>query len=201
VSPAVFFLRKPDRPPPLAHLPRAAPLPLPWQNESAPLPAHLPDSLFHLPISSPTRNAFAIEAPPAAADSSPSSLRLATPPYKSCPRAPSPHHGPSPRIGSLHPHPYCPPTELHAPPPPLFDVGAPPSSHRPHLPPVRIPKAFSLFPPTHGEETPSEPAARCCFHGGLVNPRRNPGPRVMNPVHGICNRKLIHKSSKFQRFL
>jgi hypothetical protein len=79
VSPAVFFLRKPDRAPPPAHLPRGTPLPLPWQNESAPLPAHLPDSLFHLPISSPTRNAFTIEAPPAAADSSPPSLRLATP--------------------------------------------------------------------------------------------------------------------------
>jgi hypothetical protein len=74
VSPAVFFLREPDRAPPPVHLPRADPLPLPWQNESAPLPAHLPDSPFCLPISSPTRNAFTIEAPPAAADSSPPSL-------------------------------------------------------------------------------------------------------------------------------
>jgi hypothetical protein len=83
------------------------------------------------------------------------------PPNKSHPRAPSPHHGPDPRIDSLHPRPCCPPTELHAPPPPLVDVGAPPSSHHPYLPPVRIPKVSSPFSPTHGEEIPAEPAARC----------------------------------------
>jgi hypothetical protein len=33
-------------------------------------------------------------------------------PYKSRPRAPSPHHRPIPHIGSLHLHPYCTPIEL-----------------------------------------------------------------------------------------
>jgi hypothetical protein len=46
--------------------------------------------------------------------------------------------------------------------PQLFDVGTPQSSHHPDLPPVRIMKAFSLFPPTHGEVSPSEPAAQGC---------------------------------------
>jgi hypothetical protein len=49
-----------------------------------------------------------------------------------------------------------------SPPPPLFDARTPQSSRRPHLPPVRIPKAFSLFPPTHGEVSPSELGARFC---------------------------------------
>jgi hypothetical protein len=35
-----------------------------------------------------------------------------SPPYKRHPRALSPHQLPIPRIGSLHPHPYCPPIEL-----------------------------------------------------------------------------------------
>jgi hypothetical protein len=53
------------------------------------------------------------EPPP---DYSPTASLPLSPPYKSRPRAPSPHHLPIPRIGSLHPHPYCTPTELSPPP-------------------------------------------------------------------------------------
>jgi hypothetical protein len=164
VSPVVFFLRKFDRAPPPPPPPRAptAPMtpPLPQQNESASL-FRSPDSPFRLPISSPPETASPFKLHRAAAGYSWTTHSGRHPPNKSHPRAPSPHHGPDPRIDSLHLRPCCPPTELHAPPPPLVDIRAPPSSHHPHLPPVRIPKVSSPFSPTHGEEIPAEPAARC----------------------------------------
>jgi hypothetical protein len=147
MSPDVFFLRKSDRAPPLPPPPcaPAAPTtpPLPRQNKLAPLFLS-PDSPFRLPISSPPETASPLKFHRAAASGH-------RPPYKSRPRAPSPHHGPGPCIDSLHPCPCCPPTELHTPSPPLVDVGAPPSSHHHHLPPVRIPKISSPFSPTAGE--------------------------------------------------
>jgi hypothetical protein len=45
-------------------------------------------------------------------DYSPAASLPPSPPYKSCPRALSPHHLSIPRIGLLHPHPYHTPTEL-----------------------------------------------------------------------------------------
>jgi hypothetical protein len=53
-----------------------------------------------------------------------------SPPYKRHPRALSPHHFPIPRIGSLHPCPYCPPIDLcHRPSVPHYrrlTTGSPP---------------------------------------------------------------------------
>jgi hypothetical protein len=70
-----------------------------------------------------------------------------SPPYKRHPRAPSPHHLPIPRIGSLHPRPYCPPIELcHRPSVPTV-AGSPPAVHRPAPPLVRttlLPSPFAL---------------------------------------------------------
>jgi hypothetical protein len=115
VSLTVFFLRKPDRaPPPSPPHPRspAAPTPtppLPWQNESASL-FLFPDSPFRLPMSSPPETALPLKFHRAVAGYSSTARLRSSPALKNHPRAPSPHHGPGPRIDSLHPRPCCPPT-------------------------------------------------------------------------------------------
>jgi hypothetical protein len=154
VSPAVFFLRKPDWVPPPPPPPRApaAPTtpPLPRQNESAPLFLS-PDSPFCLPISSPP----VTPRPPASGR---------PPPYKSHPRAPSPHHGPGPRIDSLHPRPCCPPIKFHRHRTLLTAINLSSPSSWPVKPSVRLPITPSRFSPSRGELPCRSTAARA--HSG-----------------------------------
>jgi hypothetical protein len=68
-----------------------------------------------------------------------------SPPYKSHPRAPSPHHLPIPHIGPLHPHPYCTPIELGLPPLCLAFARANRAALVPTNAVVRFPSVPSFF--------------------------------------------------------
>jgi hypothetical protein len=85
-------------------------------------------------------------------DYSPTASLPPSPPYKSRPRAPSPHHLPIPRIGSLHPHPYCTPTELGLPPLCLA---------------VPRPNRAAPAPTNAAVRFPSVPCFSRCFRGEL----------------------------------
>jgi hypothetical protein len=89
------------------------------------------------------------EPPP---DYSPTASLPPSPPYKRHPRAPSPHHLPIPRIVSLHPHPYCPPTELG---PPLLCLA------------VARPNRATPAPTNVTVRFPSVPTISRCFRGEL----------------------------------
>jgi hypothetical protein len=97
------------------------------------------------------------EPPP---DYSPTATLPPSLPYKSRPRAPSPHHLPIPRIGSLHPHLYCTPTELG--PPPLCLAVARPNhaAPTPTNAAVRFPSVPFLSKCFRGELPPFVAAAR-----------------------------------------
>jgi hypothetical protein len=87
--------------------------------------------------------------------------RLPSPYYSSKPAElssteppPSPHHLPIPRIGSLHPHPYCPPIELGS--LPLLSRHRPAKPRRPAPVPTNVAVRF-----------PSVPSVSRCFRGEL----------------------------------
>jgi hypothetical protein len=85
------------------------------RSPSAPLPPQSSRTGAAPPIPLPCRSLFNFEEPSPLTDSTrrrPVTSLVRSPPYKRHPRAPSPHHLPIPRIGSLHPCPYCPPIEL-----------------------------------------------------------------------------------------
>jgi hypothetical protein len=116
-------------------------------------PRRLPSPYY----SSKPAELSSIEPPP---DYSPTASLPSSPPYKSHPRAPSPHHLPIPRIGSLHPHPYCTPTELG--PPSLCLAIARPNRTAP-VPTnavVRFPSVPSFSRCFRGELPPSVEAVR-----------------------------------------
>jgi hypothetical protein len=109
------------------------------------MPRRLPSPYY----SSKPAELSSTEPPP---DYSPTASLPPFPPYKSHPRAPSPHHLTIPCFGSLHPHPYCTPTKLG--PPPLCLTVARPNRAAP-------------APTNAVVRFPSVPSFSRCFRGEL----------------------------------